>query len=304
MCIMNELLKKIKRYWFCYLLVLPTIIYFLIYHYYPIFLQIILAFKEYKLSAGIWNSPWINIDEFVLVFKKPEFIRVLRNTIEISLLRLLFGFWPPIILALLLFDLKSNKLRRISQTILYIPYFFSWVIVYSMFYSLLSDEGLINNIIAALGHQKIQFLLLSKYFRPIIIVSGIWKTAGWGTIIYMAALTNINTELYDAVKIDGGGPLQRIWYVSLPGIMQVIVFMLTLSIGSLLSENTEQILLFYSPANYEVSDIIGTWIYRQGLQRVQYSVGARVSFFQSAIGLILVVLANKLSNKYANVGIW
>jgi putative aldouronate transport system permease protein len=137
-----------------------------------------------------------------------------------------------------------------------------------------------------------------------IIGSGIWKSVGWGTIIYMAALTNINTELYDAVKIDGGGPIKRMRYVSIPGILPVIVFLLTLSIGGLLVENTEQILLFYSPANYEVSDIIGTWVYRQGLERVQYSLGARVNFFQSLIGLVLVVIANKLSIRFANVGVW
>ena len=301
---MNTLATRLKRYWFCYLLILPTIAYFLIYHYYPIFLQFILAFKEYRLGSGIWGSKWTTMEQLTFIFGRPEFSRILRNTIEISLLRLFFGFWPPIFLALLLFDLQSTILRKTSQTILYIPHFFSWVIVYSMFFSLFNNEGLINNIFNALGQERRQFLLLAQYFRPMIIGSGIWKSVGWGTIIYMAALTNINTELYDAVKIDGGGPIKRMRYVSIPGILPVIVFLLTLSIGGLLVENTEQILLFYSPANYEVSDIIGTWVYRQGLERVQYSLGARVNFFQSLIGLVLVVIANKLSIRFANVGVW
>jgi putative aldouronate transport system permease protein len=244
------------------------------------------------------------MEQLTFIFGRPEFTRILRNTIEISLLRLFFGFWPPIFLALLLFDLQSSVLRKTSQTILYIPHFFSWVIVYSMFFSLFNNDGLINSILNALGQERRQFLLLAQYFRPMIIGSGIWKSVGWGTIIYMAALTNINTELYDAVKIDGGGPIKRMRYVSIPGILPVIVFLLTLSIGGLLVENTEQILLFYSPANYEVSDIIGTWVYRQGLERVQYSLGARVNFFQSLIGLVLVVIANKLSIRFANVGVW
>jgi putative aldouronate transport system permease protein len=287
---MNTLATRLKRYWFCYLLILPTIAYFLIYHYYPIFLQFVLAFKEYRLGSGIWGSKWATMEQLTFIFGRPEFTRILRNTIEISLLRLFFGFWPPIFLALLLFDLQSSVLRKTSQTILYIPHFFSWVIVYSMFFSLFNNDGLINSILNALGQERRQFLLLAQYFRPMIIGSGIWKSVGWGTIIYMAALTNINTELYDAVKIDG--------------ILPVIVFLLTLSIGGLLVENTEQILLFYSPANYEVSDIIGTWVYRQGLERVQYSLGARVNFFQSLIGLVLVVIANKLSIRFANVGVW
>jgi putative aldouronate transport system permease protein len=301
---MNTLATRLKRYWFCYLLILPTIAYFLIYHYYPIFLQFVLAFKEYRLGSGIWGSKWATMEQLTFIFGRPEFTRILRNTIEISLLRLFFGFWPPIFLALLLFDLQSSVLRKTSQTILYIPHFFSWVIVYSMFFSLFNNDGLINSILNALGQERRQFLLLAQYFRPMIIGSGIWKSVGWGTIIYMAALTNINTELYDAVKIDGGGPIKRMRYVSIPGILPVIVFLLTLSIGGLLVENTEQILLFYSPANYEVSDIIGTWVYRQGLERVQYSLGARVNFFQSLIGLVLVVIANKLSIRFANVGVW
>lgn len=293
-----------RRYWFLYLLFVPVIVYYIVFRYYPIAVQGILAFKQYKLSFGIWDSPWVGFDNFVYAFGRPDFYNVLENTVIISLLRIAFGFFPPIFLAILLFDLRSSWLRRISQTILYIPHFFSWVIIYGIVFAMFSNTGMVNQLIAGLGGNEQNFLMAPEWFRPLIVGSGIWKEIGWGTIIYLAALTAIDPSIYEAAKVDGAGPLQRIRHITLPGIRPVVVFLFTLSLGSVLNAGVEQILLFYSPATYEVGDIIDTFVFRQGLNQLQYSMATAVGLFQSVIGLILVLTANRLAKKYAGTGIW
>jgi len=293
-----------RRYWFLYLLFVPVIVYYLVFRYYPIFLQGILAFKQYKLSSGIWGSPWVGFDNFTYVFARPDFYNVLENTIVISLLRIAFGFFPPIVLAILLFDLRSSWLRRVSQTILYIPHFFSWVIIYGIVFAMFSNTGMVNQLIMGIGGSEQNFLMAPDWFRPLIVGSGIWKEIGWGTIIYLAALTGIDPSIYEAAKVDGAGPLQRIRHITLPGIRPVVVFLFTLSLGSVLNAGVEQILLFYSPATYEVGDIIDTFVFRQGLNQLQYSMATAVGLFQSVIGLILILSANWLAKRYAGTGIW
>lgn len=293
-----------RRYWFLYLLFVPVIVYYLVFRYYPIFLQGILAFKQYKLSSGIWGSPWVGFDNFTYVFARPDFYNVLENTIVISLLRIAFGFFPPIVLAILLFDLRSSWLRRVSQTILYIPHFFSWVIIYGIVFAMFSNTGMVNQLIMGIGGSEQNFLMAPEWFRPLIVGSGIWKEIGWGTIIYLAALTGIDPSIYEAAKVDGAGPLQRIRHITLPGIRPVVVFLFTLSLGSVLNAGVEQILLFYSPATYEVGDIIDTFVFRQGLNQLQYSMATAVGLFQSVIGLILILSANWLAKRYAGTGIW
>ncbi len=293
-----------RRYWFLYLLFVPVIVYYLVFRYYPIFLQGILAFKQYKLSSGIWGSPWVGFDNFTYVFARPDFYNVLENTIVISLLRIAFGFFPPIVLAILLFDLRSSLLRRVSQTILYIPHFFSWVIIYGIVFAMFSNTGMVNQLIMGIGGSEQNFLMAPEWFRPLIVGSGIWKEIGWGTIIYLAALTGIDPSIYEAAKVDGAGPLQRIRHITLPGIRPVVVFLFTLSLGSVLNAGVEQILLFYSPATYEIGDIIDTFVFRQGLNQLQYSMATAVGLFQSVIGLILILSANWLAKRYAGTGIW
>jgi len=293
-----------RRYWFLYLLFVPVIVYYLVFRYYPIFLQGILAFKQYKLSSGIWGSPWVGFDNFTYVFARPDFYNVLENTIVISLLRIAFGFFPPIVLAILLFDLRSSWLRRVSQTILYIPHFFSWVIIYGIVFAMFSNTGMVNQLIMGIGGSEQNFLMAPEWFRPLIVGSGIWKEIGWGTIIYLAALTGIDPSIYEAAKVDGAGPLQRIRHITLPGIRPVVVFLFTLSLGSVLNAGVEQILLFYSPATYEVGDIIDTFVFRQGLNQLQYSMATAAGLFQSVIGLILILSANWLAKRYAGTGIW
>jgi putative aldouronate transport system permease protein len=297
--------KKIKRYWSLYVLMILPLLILIVYRYIPIILQIVTAFKDYKLMKGVWGSPWVGLDNFKSIVTLPQFGRLIKNTVVISVLRLSWGFWPPIILAILLFDLKSRWLKRSAQTVLYIPHFFSWVIIFALSYSFLSNNGLVNSILHNLGMDKVNFFLSSKHFYPIVITTAIWKELGWGTIIYLAALTSIDTQLFDAAKIDGCGPFRRIWHITLPGIKSVTVFLLTLSLGRILSDaGTEQILLFYTPAVYDVADTIGTWVYRQGLLKLDYSLGTTLQFFQSGIGLILILGVNKIAKKTTGVSIW
>lgn len=297
--------KYIRRYYAIYLLLILPIAYLFIYRFYPILLQFLLSFKNYRILDGPWRSPWIGLDNFREIFSSPNIVNVFWNTLRISALRLVAGFLPPLFLAIMIFDLSSDKYRKISQTILYIPHFFSWVIIYAIVFALFTKSGIINGYVEAFGGDPQDFLIQSSWFLPLLIGSGIWKELGWGTIIYMAALTNINAELFESAKIDGAGPVRRIRHISLPGILPVVVFILTISLGTIFTNTgTEQILLFYTPATYRVGDVIGTWIYRQGLGELKYSLGASVGLFQSTIGLLLVLITNKLSTKFAGVGIW
>lgn len=296
---------KIREYWAIYVLILPVIAYLLVYRYYPILTQTVLSFKEFRLLDGIWGSQWVGFENFQTLFASRDFERIIVNTVRISVLQLLAGFFPPIVLAIMLFDMTSTRMRRISQSILYIPHFFSWVVIFNLVHILFSNAGYINSLLGVFGIEPRDFLLEKSFFLPVLVGSNVWKELGWGTIIYLAALTSIDTELFDVAKIDGAGPLQRIWYITLPGILSVVVFVLAMSLGQLFSAaNTEQILLFYGPQNYSVSDVIGTWVYRQGLGKMQYSLGAAISMFQSLIGLALVLVCNKVAGRVAGVGIW
>ncbi|NLG24663.1 MAG: sugar ABC transporter permease [Clostridiales bacterium] len=295
----------LRRYLPLYLLATVPVAYLIVYRYYPIIAQFAMSFSIYKLRGGIWGSPWVGWANFRELFHSSEFARIMTNTINISMLNLVAGFFPPILLAIMLFDVTSVRFNRISQSLLYLPHFFSWVVVYNLVLSLFSNSGFINGMLEALGFARSDFLMQTGTFLPLLVGSALWKELGWGTIIYLAALTSIDTELFDVAKIDGAGPLQRIWYITLPGILPVVVFVLTLSLGRIFSAaNTEQILLFYGPHNYSISDVIGTWVYRQGLGKLKFSLGAAVSMFQSIIGLILVLLSNAVAKRTAGVGIW
>lgn len=301
----QSLLARLNRYKVLYLFILIPVVYFIIFRYYPIITQLILSFKEYRIQGGVWGSAWVGLDNYRTLFTTPEFKRLIVNTISISLTRLLVGFLPPIVLSIFLFDMTSGRFRRISQSILYIPHFFPWVVIYAIVFALFSSTGYVNNMVGALGGEKVNFLMSTKWFYPMLIGSDLWKELGWSTIIYLAALTNIDPQLYEAAKIDGAGPVKRIVHITFPGILQVVVFCLTIALGNLFNNTgTEQILLFYTPATYPVADVIGTWVFRRGLGEMKYSLAAAVSQFNSIIGLVLVLIFNSIAKKFAGIGIW
>ncbi|MCD9021367.1 ABC transporter permease [Cohnella silvisoli] len=301
---MNRIRSAFRRFWPLYLLMIPIISYYAVYRFYPMFLQAVLAFKKYRLADGVWGSPWVGWHNFAELFSKADFVHVLGNTVVISLLRLLFGFFPPIILAIFLFDIHSKVFRRFTQTIMYIPHFFSWVIIYAITFAVFSESGIVNQMLKLMNSDTVSFLVSPEWFRPILVGTAIWKEIGWGTIIYLAALSSLDPAQFEAAKLDGAGPVRRIIHVTLPGIAPVVVFLFTLQIGGILYAGGEQVLLYYNPATYGVGDIIDTWIYRQGLGQLQYSIAVAMSLFQSLFGLLLVLTANAISKKRAGIGLW
>ena len=300
----EPLRKRMARFRIFYVATIPILIWFFIFRYYPILLQFVLAFTDFRLRSGIWGSEFVGFTNYVEVFTNPDIFRVIINSVRISLLRIIVGFPFPVILAILLFDLQRTWLRKISQTILYIPHFFSWVIIYGIAFMMFSSQGFVNQIIQLLGGSSINFMNSIQWFLPLVIGTGIWRSLGWNTIIYMAALSSISPELYEAARIDGAGPLQRMRYITFPSLKFVMVFLFTLSLGGILHAGGEQLLLFYSPATLSVGDIIDTWVVRNGLGRFMYSLASAVTLFQSITGLILVLVFNKLATKFAGTSIW
>ncbi len=297
--------ERIRRHSELYILFIPVALVYLVFRYWEIALGFVAVFREMRIGQGIWESPFVGMRNFQMIFENPNVVRTIRNTIEISLYRLFWGFAPPIILAVVFHDMVWMRFKRISQTLVYLPHFFSWVVIYGMVFALFSTgTGFINVLLENLGFQRVEFLLSTRWFRPILIGSDIWKTMGWGSILYMAALTNVDPGLYEAAVIDGAGPLKRIRHISIPSILPVIAFVLTLTIGNILRAGGEQILIFYNEAVFEVADVIETWVVRVGLGRFQFGVGIAVGLFQSVVGLILIVIGNYVSRKVAGRGIW
>ena len=228
-------------------------------------------------------------------------LQVIGRTIYISVLRLIVGIIPPLILSVCLYDLKSSKMRSVFQNIVYIPHFFSWVVVYAITYSLLSPEGLMNSVFGT----SVDYMVSKKYFLTIVIVTSIWKELGWGTILYLAALSGVDTSLFEAAKIDGAKPLQRVVHITLPSIRNTIVFLTVMSLGNILKgAGGEQLLLFYSATTKDQALVIDTWLVWYGMKELQYSLGAAMSFFQSAIGMIMVLGCNYISKKTCEVSMW
>ena len=302
-----ERIRVVKRFWFCYsLLIVPTLC-MLVFSFYPIFLQCIIAFKDYKLAKGIWGSEWVGLQYFRKVFSDPEIRRVISTSIKLSLCRMTVSILPSLMLAVFMFDMGLNRYRRVVQTIVYIPHFFSWVIIYGVFYALLSNTGIINQLIKAVtgdGNYYVDFLTNKDLIIPLLLISQVWKEIGWGTILYLAALSNVDATLYEACALDGAGPIDRLLHITLPSIMSVIVFLSLMQIGSILSNGLDQILLF---ANLAVRDRVYTielWVYQNGIGKLDYGLASSVGFFQSIIGLVLVLSCNKLSTKTVGRGLF
>ncbi len=301
----KTLWKEIKRHRALYMLFLPVAAYYVLIRYWPIVLSWIAAFKDLKIGAGVFNSKWVGLENFQIIFSDPDILKVIQNTLEISLLRLLTGFLPPILLAIMFHDMLLRRFKQWCQTIMYIPHFFSWVIIYGLVFAFFSTgSGFVNNFLQFMGMEKIEFLMSSQWFRPLLIGSALWKELGWGTIIYMAAMTSIDKEQFEAAKIDGAGPVKRILYITLPSILPVISFVLCINLGFIMYAGGEQILMFYNSSVYDVADVIDTWVYRVGLGSMRFGIGTAVGLFQSFIGMLLVLVSNFLSKRYTGNGIW
>ena len=298
------LLRDMRRHYILYLMVVPGLLYFLVFRYFPMYGAII-AFKDYRVLEGFTGSPWAGLKHFRTIFASPNFYNVLTNTLLISIYKLLFGLPVDIGVALMLNELRIYWFKRSVQTITYLPHFLSWVVVFGVLLTTLSpSSGLLNKAIVALGGQPINFLADPQWFRTVLVASDIWKDLGWGAIIYLAALAGISPSLYEAAAVDGATRWHRIRHITLPSIVPVIALVTLLRIGNLLSAGFEQVFVLYNPAVYGVADIIDTWVYRQGIQGFQFSVSAAVGLFKGVVGCILLVSANSLSKRFAGTGLW
>jgi putative aldouronate transport system permease protein len=295
---------KYWRYKYLTLLLLPAILYFAVFSYGPIYgLQI--AFKDYNFFDGIWGSAWVGFAHFERLWQMQSFKEVFINTVVISLYKFIFGFPAPIIFALLLNELKHVLFKRWVQTISYFPHFVSWVILAGIFTQFLSPSiGPVNIALKGLGFEPIYFLADTGWFRTVLVSTDVWKDLGWGTIIYLAALSGINPELYEVAKVDGANRFQRIRYVTLPGIYPVVTIMMVLAIGKLINDDFDQVFNLYNPAVYSVGDVLSTYTYRMGLVNMEYSFATAVGLFKNLISLAMVLGANAIARRLNDYGLW
>ncbi|MCM3747856.1 ABC transporter permease subunit [Paenibacillus pasadenensis] len=299
----SELRKRIMGYRMLYVMLLPAIVFLIIFSYIPMYGASI-AFKDFWITKGILGSPWVGLEHFEKIFRTEKFWQVFRNTIEINLLRLVFGFPAPIILAILLNEVRHKFFKRSIQTIIYLPHFISWVTIAGIIFSILSTEGLVNNIIVAFGGTPINFLTNDGMFRPLLIISGIWKEIGWGTIIYMAALAGINPDLYEAATVDGANRFKQVIYITLPSLLPIISILLILNFGSMMNGGFDQVFNLYNTMVYESGDVIDTYVYRIGLTQGEYSVATAIGLLLNVINFTLLVLVNYTSKKLSGQGIY
>ena len=301
----SQLGKNIYRDRWLYIMFLPVFIYFIVFKYVPM-LGTVIAFKDYKIAKGILASDWVGLYHFKRLFSSPNFYIILRNTLMLNLLNLIFGFPAPIILSILINEVLHNTYKRTVQTVLYVPHFISWVILGGMIIQLFAIDGPINGMLSSLipGYKNISFMGNNNLWIVVYVISGIWQSAGWGTVIYLAAITNVDQQLYEAAKIDGANKFQQIINVTLPCIAGTIAVLLIMRVGSILTVGFEQIYMLQNKGVLEVSDVISTYEYRVGLQDRQYSYTTALGLFKGIIGLLLVLGTNKITTMLGEEGIW
>lgn len=302
-----SLLRAIKKDYtknkWLILMALPVVAWYILFHYVPMY-GVIIAFKQYSPIKGIWGSDWIGLQHFYDFFNSVSAWRVIRNTLVINFYQLIFGFPAPIILALLMNEIKNKAFKKSIQTITYLPHFVSTVVICGMIIDFFAKNGLINDLIAYFGGPRTIFLVEAGWFRSIYVGTGIWQGVGWGSIIYLAALTAIDTELYEAVTIDGAGRWKQFIHITLPGIASTIVILFIMNIGRMMSEGFEKVILLYNPSTYETADIISSFVYRRGLVEANYGFSAAVGLFNTVVNLILIVAANYTSRKVNETSLW
>ena len=301
--------RYVRRHPMMYLMLIPGLFFLFIYKFAPLY-GILIAFKDYNIFAGsnpidaIAKSPWVGFANFERLFKSSEFIKVLVNTLIINGMKILFLFPIPIICAILLNEIRNKAFRKLSQTAIYVPYFFSWVVVFGIFYSLFGSYGVVNNVIAALGHARIKFFTDTGIFRWLLVFTEGWKEIGYNTVIYLAAITGIDIALYEAASVDGANKWKQIWHVTMPGLLPTIVLMFILKVGYILDTGFEQVLVFYNPAVYDVADIIQTYVYRLGMGQMDFPLSTALGLFNSVVACVLIVSANMISKKLIHRSIW
>ncbi|UKS31387.1 ABC transporter permease subunit [Paenibacillus sp. HWE-109] len=285
-------------------MLLPGILYFVIFKYIPL-LGSVIAFQDYNIYKGFLQSDWVGFQWFEQLVTFPQFKRLIGNTIILSFYQIIFAFPAPILLACLLNELRNIGLKRMVQTLLYLPHFLSWTIVYGLVYMMFSSQtGLVNHVLTWSGHEPISFLQMPEYFRTLLIGSGIWKEMGWSTIIFLAALAGISPSYYEAARIDGAGRWKQFVHVTFPGLLPAIVILLLLKIGSVLEVGFEQVYLFLNPATLRVGEVLDTYAYRQGILAGQYSITTAIGLFKSIIGFTLLIMANRISKAVSGEGLY
>ena len=297
------LANDFQRNKFKYLLVLPVLAYFILFSYKPIY-GLVIAFQDFRANLGIARSPFVGFRNFVTFFRDPYFFRLIRNTLSISLLSIVFGFPAPILLALLLNELKNVNFKRTVQTITYMPYFISMVVVASLIRNYTTQNGIFSEIAIFFGGAGKSYLMYPQYFYPIYVISDIWQHIGWNSIIYLAAITGIDQEQYEAAIIDGAGRFRRIFSVTLPNLLPIIMVLFILRMGGILNVGFEKIILLYNQNIYSVSDVISTYVYRRGIENAAYSYATAVGLFNSVVNVVFLITANTLSRKFTEMGLY
>ena len=295
--------KAISSHKYAYYMIIPVVLYYIIFCYLPMF-GIIISFKDYTPIKGFLGSRWVGFKYFKQFFTNMYFPRIVRNTVMISLMDLIINFPMPIILALLFNEIRSKRFKTVSTTLTYFPHFISLVVVCGMIRSFTMSEGIITNLIAFFGGKREPLLMNPAYFKPIYVFSSTWKEVGWSSIIYMAALCGIDVQLYEACKIDGGGRWRQLLHITLPSIAPTIILLFIIRMGSLLSVGSEKVILLYNSATYETADVISSYVYRKGLQEQNWSYGAAVGLVNSLVNVMFLVAANTISRKYSETSLW
>ncbi|MDQ0897732.1 putative aldouronate transport system permease protein [Paenibacillus sp. V4I7] len=300
----STMIGRLVRNRWLYFMVLPGLLYFLIFKYWPMY-GIFIAFKDYQPFLGFWDSPFVGLKHFESLFSDSNFLVLFRNTLILATYNILFFFPLPIVIALMLNELRQEFIKKTVQTLIYIPHFMSWVVVVGIAYIFLTTEGgIVNELLVRYGGEKINFLVSNDWFRTIITAEVIWKEMGWGTIIFLAALAGVDTQLYEAARMDGANRIRQLWHITLPAIRSTIVILLILRLGHFLDTGFEQIFLMLNAMNREVGEVFDTYVYSVGISQGQYSFSTAVGLFKSIVGLILVLVSNHLAKKFGEEGIY
>ncbi|HEV1606362.1 TPA: sugar ABC transporter permease [Streptococcus pneumoniae] len=307
----QEILKKskiqltvehIQKYWILYLMMIPATVLLILFTYGPMY-GIIMAFQDFTVFKGYTGSPFVGLKHFQRLFSDPLFYRLFKNTFMVGVLDFLFSFPAPLIFALILNEVRKVRFKSVVQSISYLPHFIPLVVMVGIIFELFGSYGIINSLLSSLGMEPISFFTKSEWFLPLYIGSGVWKTIGWGSIIYMGALTNIDSTLYEAADMDGTNRWHKMWHVTLPSLRPTVVTLFILNAGGIMQVGFEKVFLMSSPATYEVSDVLSTYVYRQGILNSDFSYSAAVGLFNNIVALLFVLLANKIAKKLGEEGI-